>query len=296
MCTAVLSISPGLTTLLAGIRDELTDRAWEPPARHWPEYPGLVGGRDLLAGGTWLAVAPREQRVACVLNGRGTMAPERSRLSRGVLPLRTAAGYELDRSRLAGFDPFHLLTAEPGRAALQSWDGARLTERELGPGLHFVVNSGLASDLAGTGAHALGRPDQPGRPENPTQPEELGQPERPGQPERLGQPEAQAPNGRDHELARIAWFLPRFGAAARPVPQPGDQVSRAWGAWLPLVDGDGLDRDDPAALIVRRDLGGGRTWGTTSISLVAISPANVRYDFTGEPGDPAGWQQVGTGV
>jgi len=287
MCTAVLSITPGLPMLLVGVRDELTDRAWEPPARHWPEYPGLVGGRDLLAGGTWLAVAPRERRVACVLNGRGTMAPERSRRSRGVLPLRAATGHELDRSELTGFDPFHLLTAEPGRAALQSWDGARLTERELGPGLHFMVNSGLASDLAGTGA--LGRPDQPGRPD------QFGRPESPTQPERPRRPEAQAPNGRDHELARIARFLPRFGAAARPVPQPGDQLSRAWGAWLPLVDGDGLDRGDPAALIVRRDLGGGRTWGTTSISLVALSPGNVRYDFTGEPGDPAGWQQVGAG-
>ena len=46
MCTAVLSIQPGQPILLAGVRDELTDRAWQPPARHWPEYPDLIGGRE----------------------------------------------------------------------------------------------------------------------------------------------------------------------------------------------------------------------------------------------------------
>lgn len=86
MCTAVLSIEPGLPVLLAGIRDELTDRAWRRPWRHWQAYPGLIGGLDLQAGGTWLAVAPRERRVSCVLNGRGAMAPPLARRSRGDLP------------------------------------------------------------------------------------------------------------------------------------------------------------------------------------------------------------------
>src|SRR5216683_2140419 len=75
MCTAVLSIAPGLPVLLAGVRDELTDRPWEPPGPHWPTYPGLLGGKDLQAGGTWLAVLPSRRRAACVLNGIGLMAP-----------------------------------------------------------------------------------------------------------------------------------------------------------------------------------------------------------------------------
>src|SRR5215472_10327082 len=110
MCTAVLSIEPGLPALLAGIRDELTDRAWEPPGRHWPRDPGLVGGLDLLAGGTWLAVAPQDRLASCVLNGRGRPAPPTARRSRGALPLQAAAGGELDRRALASLDPFHLLT------------------------------------------------------------------------------------------------------------------------------------------------------------------------------------------
>jgi Transport and Golgi organisation 2 len=273
MCTALLSIEPGLPVLLVGVRDELTDRAWKPPGRHWPQYRGLVGGQDLLAGGTWLAVAPQDRRVACVLNGRGQAAPAPSRRTRGVLPLQAAAGEALDLAGIAAFDPFHLLTVEPGRAMLQSWDGERLTERELGPGLHFVVNSGLAAELATSQTRQSGRSD------------------RNEQPERDERARDQAVNGREHELARIAYFLRRFRAAARP-PGTGESISDAWGAWLPLVDGDGLRRGDSRALIVRRDLGHGRTWGTTSISLVALSAEVLRYDFTGAPGDPAAWRPV----
>src|SRR5258707_10474746 len=86
MCTAILSIQPGAPVLLAGVRDELADRAWQPPGRHWPDYPGLIGGRDLQAGGTWLALAPEARRVARGLHGPGAMAPARSRPPRGALP------------------------------------------------------------------------------------------------------------------------------------------------------------------------------------------------------------------
>ncbi|HTW02420.1 MAG TPA: NRDE family protein [Streptosporangiaceae bacterium] len=249
MCTAILSIEPGAPVLLAGVRDELVDRASEPPARHWPDHPGLIGGRDLVAGGTWLAVAPSASRVACVLNGRGAMAPGASRRTRGVLPLQAADEAKLDRSGLDGFDPFHLLFAEPGAAVLWSWDGERLAERELGAGLHIVVNSGLddAGDL------------------------------------------------RDHERARIAHFLPRLREAARPFPGPDETTAQAWGSWLPLLNGDGLTTDDMRALIVRRDLGSGRIWGTSSISLVALGGAGTRYDFTAAPGDPRAWYPVPVG-
>jgi Transport and Golgi organisation 2 len=246
MCTAIVSVGPdGL--LLAGVRDELADRAWEPPGRHWPDHPGLIGGRDLQAGGTWLAVAPAAQRVACVLNARGRMAPEVSRRTRGVLPLQAAEQGKLERAGLADFDPFHLLIAEPGRAVLLSWDGTEAEERELPAGLHMVVNSGLDGELG---------------------------------------------DAREQERARIAHFLPRLRGAQRPSPRPGDPVSLAWGAWLPLLNGGGLGPDDPRALIVRRDLGDGRIWGTTSISLVALSRAGLRYDFTAAPGDTEAWRPV----
>ena len=171
MCTVVLSLEPGAPVLLAGFRDELADRAWQPPQRYWPGYPELIGGRDLLAGGTWLAVAPSARRAACVLNGRGTMAPARSRRSRGVLPLQAAADGKLTHAGLEDFDPFHLLVTEPGRGSLTSWDGQELTERELPAGLHMIVNSGLGSDLL-----VAGTTGEPGHGTAGTAPGDSGEP------------------------------------------------------------------------------------------------------------------------
>jgi hypothetical protein len=256
MCTAVLSFDPASPTpvLLVGVRDEFVARAWQPPARHWPDRPALIGGRDVQAGGTWLAVDPGAPRAATVLNGRGRMAPERARTSRGELPLRAAAGWDaegkLSELELTAFDPFHLLAAEPAAVRLWSWDGADLTERSLGPGLHLIVNSGLeGSD-----------PDD-------------------------GEP------GRAEMSARVAHFRRRFAAAARPEPGSGPSGA-AWGEWLPLADGDGLGRTDPRALVVRRDFGDGRIWGTTSVSLVALTRSGARFDFSPEPGDPTAWYRL----
>src|SRR5690606_17962571 len=94
MCTAIISVDPAspVPVLLVGVRDEFVSRPWEPPGRHWPARPALVGGRDLLAGGTWLAVDPGAPRAGVVLNGRGRAAPEDRRVSRGDLPLRAASG------------------------------------------------------------------------------------------------------------------------------------------------------------------------------------------------------------
>jgi hypothetical protein len=275
MCTALLSVDDNGNVLLVGVRDEMLARAWEPPARHWPELPSLIGGRDLQAGGTWLAVSPGDRRAACVLNGRGQQAPAATRRSRGGLPLQAALGKPLDRSALAELDPFHLLVAEPGRATIASWDGRDLLDRELSPGLHLAVNSGLASDLHPPGPH----PPAP----HPPAPAS-GNPVSPQPPS--------AENGRARELARIAYFLPRFTQAAQPDPQAGQPIGEAWGEWFQLINGAGLPTDDQRALIVRHDFGDGRVWGSGSISLVALSPAGLRYDFTASPGDPAAWYPV----
>ena len=273
MCTAILGLGPDGAVLLAGVRDEFISRAWQPPGRYWPDRPGLIGGRDLLAGGTWLAVAPGARRVACVLNGRGRMASLVGRRSRGVLPLGAAADGKLTVTNLAAFDPFRLLVAEPGRAVLYSWDGDQFDERELAPGVYVVVNSGLASDLwpVPAGGEPAGAAPDTG----------------PG-----GLTAEQAAAARAHELGRIGHFLPRLKAARTPDPEPGAPVAAAWGDWLPLIDGDGIRPDDQRALIVRRDVGGGRILGTTSISLVAATTAGLRYDFTAAPGDPAAWFPV----
>ncbi|WP_306303413.1 NRDE family protein [Microtetraspora niveoalba] len=140
----IVSVDPEarVPVLLAGVRDEFVSRPWMSPARYWPGHPGLIGGRDLRAGGTWLAVDPANRRVAALLNGRGTPAPEEARRSRGDLPLRAAAAGELPRIDLASYDPFHLVVGGLDGVRLWSWDGERVAEDKLPAGIHMIVNSG----------------------------------------------------------------------------------------------------------------------------------------------------------
>ena len=150
MCTVVLSLAPAepMPLLLLGFRDELTDRPWQPPARHWPGSP-LVGGRDEQAGGTWLAVHPGVPRVACILNARGQQAAPEDRRSRGELPLRAAADgsqalrqLHEDLGTLARYDPFFLICADLSAALMLSWDGQHAALENLGSATHVITNAG----------------------------------------------------------------------------------------------------------------------------------------------------------
>jgi len=134
--------------LLLGLRDELTGRPWQPPARHWPGSP-LVGGRDEQAGGTWLAVHPGVPRVACILNARGQQAAPEDRRSRGELPLRAAADgsqalrqLHEDLGTLARYDPFFLICADLSAALMLSWDGQHAALENLGSATHVITNAG----------------------------------------------------------------------------------------------------------------------------------------------------------
>lgn len=88
MCTVVLLRRPKhrWPIIFAANRDEMADRAWRPPGRHWPDREEVVAGLDLLAGGSWLGVNDHEV-VAGVLNREGSLGPETGRRSRGELVL-----------------------------------------------------------------------------------------------------------------------------------------------------------------------------------------------------------------
>ena len=88
MCTVVILRRPGhdWPLLFAANRDEMADRPWLPPGRHWPDRPRVVGGKDQLVGGTWLAVSDRGL-IAGVLNRPGSLGPAPGMRSRGELPL-----------------------------------------------------------------------------------------------------------------------------------------------------------------------------------------------------------------
>lgn len=88
MCTLVILRRPGhgWPVVVAANRDEMADRPWQPPGRHWPDRPGIVAGRDVLAGGSWLGL--NDDGVVCgVLNRRHSLGPAAGLRSRGDLVL-----------------------------------------------------------------------------------------------------------------------------------------------------------------------------------------------------------------
>ena len=69
-------------------------------------------------------------------------------------------------------------------------------------------------------------------------------------------------------------------------------MAAAWGEWLTLAAGDGLDPGDPRAIIASRNLPDGRVWGSGSVTLVGLAADGLRYDFQPHPGGPGGWYRV----
>jgi hypothetical protein len=88
VCTVVVLIRPGhpWPIVLVANRDERLDRPWDQPAAWWPDHPGVIAGRDRLAGGTWMGLN-RHGVVAAVLNRQGSLGPAPGKRSRGELPL-----------------------------------------------------------------------------------------------------------------------------------------------------------------------------------------------------------------
>jgi hypothetical protein len=88
MCTLVLLRRPGhdWPLLIAANRDEMGDRPWRPPGRHWPDRPEVFAGLDELAGGSWLGINDHGV-AAAILNRRNTLGPSPGLRSRGELVL-----------------------------------------------------------------------------------------------------------------------------------------------------------------------------------------------------------------
>lgn len=148
MCLAVcaLGMADRWPLVIATNRDEYHDRPSSPLER-WPD--GILAGRDLRAGGTWLGVEPAAGRWALLTNFRDGRMPRRSDRSRGELvprvlrmaePLQELAG----RSSLAdldGYDPCNILGGTARAAWFVSNRGPRA--QSLGRGLHGLSNGEL---------------------------------------------------------------------------------------------------------------------------------------------------------
>lgn len=112
MCLIALGIGqhPDYPLILAANRDEFHARPTK-DAQWWPDKPDIVGGRDLQAGGTWLALH-RKGRFATVTNFRDAEPPRAGHRSRGHLVTGfleshlTPAAYldTIDEDKYAGFN------------------------------------------------------------------------------------------------------------------------------------------------------------------------------------------------
>lgn len=148
VCTVILLRRPGhdCPLLVAANRDERVDRAWDPPADHWPDRPGIVGGRDRTAGGTWMAVSPAGV-MATVLNRPGSLGPQAGKRSRGDLPLMAldgasaaAAALQIARIDAGEWRPFNMVVADATEAFFIRAHGRGRPETvALPPGISMVT-------------------------------------------------------------------------------------------------------------------------------------------------------------
>jgi len=150
MCTVVVLRRPGhpWPLILAANRDEMRDRPWTAPGRHWPDRPEVVAGRDDLAGGTWLGVNDHGL-VAAVLNRRGTLGPQAGKRSRGELVLEALdhadaadAAEALAHLNPDAYRPFNLVIAD-NRDALwvRHAGGGPMRVEALGEGLSMLTSA-----------------------------------------------------------------------------------------------------------------------------------------------------------
>ena len=150
MCTlAVFTRTlPGLPLVVAANRDEFYARPAEGP-RVLATEPLVVGGRDLVAGGSWLSTG-ENGLVVGILNRRTGEPPDATRASRGALCVALArldavqAAVDLLSSlRVDEHNPFNVLVADRTRAVVAQNRSDGMALHELLPGTHLLTNLDL---------------------------------------------------------------------------------------------------------------------------------------------------------
>lgn len=150
MCTLAIYHRhlPGLPVVVAANRDEFLSRPARGPML-LRKQPRIIGGRDEVAGGSWLTLS-RGGFVVGVLNRRTQEPPDPARTSRGALCLELAAlgGAEDAAQYLAETPPgqhnsFNILVADRGAAFVAQNRTSRTVVQRLSPGLHVLTNLDL---------------------------------------------------------------------------------------------------------------------------------------------------------
>ena len=160
MCTVLVLLRPGdpWPLIVAANRDERFDRAFRAPARWWDDAPDVVGGRDVLGGGSWFGVNDAGV-VATIVNGVHRLGPLDGKASRGELVLRAlrepdAAAAARVAAALAPqrYRGFTLLLADRGAAFAVASDERSVRADALAPGHHMITPEGC--DVASSPRYA----------------------------------------------------------------------------------------------------------------------------------------------
>ncbi|MCW2922366.1 MAG: hypothetical protein JWL76_2240 [Thermoleophilia bacterium] len=258
MCTVLVRLDPdgAWPVLVAFVRDEDRDRPTSPPGAWWPQHPTFLGGRDELAGGTWLAVDTASPPALTLLTDQfdpaATMPDPTLSPTRGTLPLLALdRGVHFDLEADApgdvhAYQSFHLVSVTPDAGGWHvqrwGWDGTALDHEELAPGDHVVASRAVTL------------------------------------------------TGERERRQRLLDALSRLDAVD---PDPALPTDAAWGAWLDLLDGRDVAPDDLDQLTVcsvRQRPG----FGTVGASLVGFSAdGRIRYDVNRTASiDPTEWTVV----
>jgi uncharacterized protein with NRDE domain len=119
MCLIFLSVNkhPDFKLVVAANRDEFYNRKTA-AADFWHDHPSIVGGRDLEAGGTWLAMS-KTGRIAMVTNYRDlknikTNAPSRGQLVTDYLLTRDSTLDYISKVESVGkvYNGFNLIAGD----------------------------------------------------------------------------------------------------------------------------------------------------------------------------------------
>ncbi len=147
MCTVVILRRPGhdWPLIFAANRDEMTDRAWLAPGRHWSERAEVVAGRDELAGGTWLGLNDWGL-IAGVLNRPGSLGPDPALRSRGELPLEalehaeaTVAADAMAAIEQTSYRSFNLVIADAAQAFWIKSEGGAVSAAAIPEGVSMIT-------------------------------------------------------------------------------------------------------------------------------------------------------------
>ena len=149
MCLVIVGHQqhPRWPLLVAANRDEFHARATAPSV-FWAEHTGLLAGRDLEAGGTWMGVT-RSGRFAAVTNFRDPARTAPAPRSRGELPVNFLLGTDTPMDyldavapRMADYAGFNLLVGD-GRSLCYLGNDSTGGPLALAPGIYGLSNARL---------------------------------------------------------------------------------------------------------------------------------------------------------